>query len=396
MSMIYDSIVIGKGLMGSAAAKYLSQSQKNVALIGPDEAMALNEEIVFSSHYDQARIQRLIGKDAIWTLLNQQSAAQYDALEKESNICFHSKEGCLYVNPYGSDIYLDHVSEQAKYFKINHQLFQNSESIHSSFPDFYFPATTKGMFEPAPSGHINPRLLIKAQLSIFKRNGGEIFNDTANDISYENGIIKISTFAGKIYRAKKVLLTPGAFINFLNLLKRKLLLNIKGEITVWAKVSEEEASRFSKLPSLLYAIDEPETQDIYLVRPLQYPDGEYYLKMGANFPDDVFFNNLKDIQDWYKSESSNNNLETMQNALMKIMPELSVKEWLIKKCIVNYTQHGKPYIGEVNDGLFVTTGGNGYGAMCSDALGKIASTLLLENKFSNGFSAENFIPVFIE
>lgn len=36
--MIYESIIIGRGLIGCAAAKYISQAQTNVALIGPDEA----------------------------------------------------------------------------------------------------------------------------------------------------------------------------------------------------------------------------------------------------------------------------------------------------------------------------------------------------------------------
>ena len=34
---MFDYIVIGKGLMGSAAARYLSQSGAKVGIIGPDE-----------------------------------------------------------------------------------------------------------------------------------------------------------------------------------------------------------------------------------------------------------------------------------------------------------------------------------------------------------------------
>jgi len=102
-------------------------------------------------------------------------------------------------------------------------------------------------------------------------------------------------------------LAPGAFANFLNLLKRKLLVNIKGETTIWVKVNAAEAHRLAKLPSLLYEIAEPEIQNIYLVRPLQYPDGEFYLKMGANLSGDLFFNNLEDIQDWFKIGNSNKN-----------------------------------------------------------------------------------------
>lgn len=60
--MVYECIIIGRGLIGSAAAKYISNSQTNVALIGPDEATVLKQGIVFASHYDRARIQRIVGK----------------------------------------------------------------------------------------------------------------------------------------------------------------------------------------------------------------------------------------------------------------------------------------------------------------------------------------------
>ncbi len=86
-----------------------------------------------------------------------------------------------------------------------------------------------------------------------------------------------------------MLLAPGSFINFLNLLRKKLALKVKSETTIWVKVNEEEARRLSSLPPLLYKIDEPEIQDIYLIRPLKYPDGNYYLKMGANIPTDHLF-----------------------------------------------------------------------------------------------------------
>ena len=82
--MIFDCIVIGKGLIGVAAAKYLSQSQKKVMIIGPDENPDVNQAIVFASHYDQGRVQRIIGTDLVWTLLNLQSSSQYYFLEKKS------------------------------------------------------------------------------------------------------------------------------------------------------------------------------------------------------------------------------------------------------------------------------------------------------------------------
>lgn len=86
--MIFDYIVIGKGLIGSAAARYLTQSQKNVAVIGPDEHPDVNEAIVFSSHYDQGRVQRVIGTDPVWTLLNLQSSNQIIFLNSKQDLLF--------------------------------------------------------------------------------------------------------------------------------------------------------------------------------------------------------------------------------------------------------------------------------------------------------------------
>ncbi len=84
--------------------------------------------------------------------------------------------------------------------------------------------------------------------------------------------------------------------NSLNLLEKKLFLRLKSENTIWAKVSKEEAMRLQALPSLLYEIETQEIQNIYLIQPIQYPDGEYYCKIGANMPGDIYFEKLEDIQ----------------------------------------------------------------------------------------------------
>ena len=392
--MIYDCIIIGRGLIGSAATKYISNSEKNILLIGPNEETVLQQQIVFASHYDRARIQRIFGRDAISTLLNQQSANAYSSIENETGIHFHSKEGCLYVNPYGQDLYLENVVEQSKKFAVNFRSFDSGKSLISFAADYNFPTNSKGIFESAPSGHINPRLLIKAQLNLFEKNGGEVLNDTVTDVSKNNNEIKIRTLSGKIFHSKKVLLSPGAFINFFNLLKQKLFLTLKSESTIWVKTSDNEGLRLSKLPALLYKVKEPEIDDIYLIRPLQYPDGNFYLKMGANFPGDVFFKNLNEIQHWFKSGNNEDNLKIMKDYLSKLIPSISLENSFTKKCIVCYTRHGKPYIGEVEKDLFVAAGGNGYSAMSSDALGKIAASLVVENKFPKEFSSFDFRPEF--
>ncbi len=393
--MEFDCIVIGKGLIGSAAAKYLSESVKRVAIIGPGEPSDTQQGIVFSSHYDQARIQRIIGTDATWTLLNQQSAAEYPSLQKESGISFHTPVGCLYVNPHGSDFYLEQVDELSRRFNTVYQFFETEKTLKEAFPEFDFPEISKGIFEDAPSGYINPRLLVEAQLKIFEKNNGTVIDEIAQEVIHENDCIKIITSEGNIFKCKKVLVAAGAFTNSFNLLDKKLDFKLKSETTIWAKVSQQEAMRLNKLPSLLYEIDTPEIQNIYLIQPVKYPDGNYYLKMGANIPGDIYFESLEEIQNWFRKTDNNENLKILQQLLMTLLPQMKVEEFTTRKCIITRTPHGKPYIGALDKkGLFVAAGGNGYGAMCSDALGKIAAHLLIENNFPTEFDKMDFLPVY--
>jgi len=394
--MLFDCIVIGKGLIGSAAARHLSLEGKAIAIIGPDEPSSHNSNsLVYASHYDQARIQRLIGTDEIWTQLNLQSIKQYDLLQRENNIRFHTKPGCLYVNPYGKDHYLQQASVQSDRFQIPVSFFDTALELDESFPDFKFPATASAMFEPSPSGYINPRQLICAQLSSFKKNKGIVIIDTAIDIKHHNDQYEIITHSGKAWHAKKVLLTPGAFVNFFNLTEKKLNLKLKSETILLAKISDAEAQRLTTLPSLLYEIDEPDLKNIYLIRPVQYPDGHYYIKMGCNLPEDSYFENLPDVQKWFTSGNSDASKEKMKNALLTIMPTLKSGEFKTSRCIITRTTHGKAYIGAIDKNLFVVAGCNGYSAMCSDALGSIASQLIISNVFPKEYTTGAFQPVYI-
>ncbi|MGH2646429.1 MAG: FAD-dependent oxidoreductase, partial [Ginsengibacter sp.] len=222
-----------------------------------------------------------------------------------------------------------------------------------------------------------------------------VIHDIADEIIYEKNYINVITLNKRSYQAKKVLVCAGAFINFFKLIKNKLALALKSETTIWVNVGKQEAMRLSKLPSLLYEIDIPSYRNIYLVQPVLYPDGKYYLKMGCNLPGDIYFDNINDIRNWFRKGDSDANLHILKDALLKIIPGFEAKEYFTKRCIVSFTKHRKPYIGALNDkGLFVACGGNGYSAMCSDALGRIAAHVLLEGIFPEEYSASSFQPVF--
>ncbi len=394
--MMFDLLVIGKGLIGSAVARHLSMTQQNLAILGPDEPEDINQAMVFSSHYDSGRVQRLVGQTDAMTKLNVASVKQYPLLAELSGRSFHKSPGCLYVNPAGTDDFLNQAARRAYQYEIAATFFSSSEELHQSFPDFNFPAAAKGMFEPAPSGHICPPDLIKAQLTVFKKNGGTVFYDTANGVTVRRDHIEITTFQGNTFRAKNVVIAAGAFSNFSNLLPRKLNLVLKSETVLLARLSREEAERLAALPSLLYEIETPLVEGIYLTQPIRYPDGYFYLKMGCNLPQDIFFDDdLPAIQQWFRRGDSNAHIKSMQEALLLIMPDLKVNYFTSKRCILPRTQkHMNPYIGKVDDHLFVTAG-NGWSAMCSDGIGFVMASLVINGRFPDGFEASDYEPAFL-
>ena len=62
----FDILVIGNGLIGSAATRYLGKSSNKIALLGTCEPINWSKhEGVFASHYDEGRITRIIDQNPI-------------------------------------------------------------------------------------------------------------------------------------------------------------------------------------------------------------------------------------------------------------------------------------------------------------------------------------------
>ncbi len=389
--MEHDILIIGKGLIGSATAKHLSLTQKNIAIIGPDEPEDAERAHVFASHYDSGRVQRLLGRNDAMTKLNLLSVRHYPWLEKESGIHFHQDEGSLYVNPRGTDDYLSQAPAKAKEFGITATFYPTQQALAEAFPDFQFPKTAQGMFEASPAGHINPLRLIQAQLKVFEKNGGQVFRDTVSGIRYTSSGAEVTTHEGNTYYAKKIILAAGAFSNFSNLLEQRLDLIIKSETVILAEVSAAEASRLSALPTLLYEIDVPEMEGIYSIQPIQYPDGHYYLKLGCNLPEDIYFEeDLQEVQRWFRNGDSDAHIPKMLSALKSLMPNLKIERCISKRCLLPRPQHHEnPYIGKVHDRLFVTVG-NGSSAMCSDGVGNLMACLVVDGKLPARLYAKEY------
>jgi sarcosine oxidase len=387
---IFDYIVIGKGLMGAAAARYLSQMTAKVAVIGPDEPddMATHPS-VFASHYDQGRITRKISKNAVWSTLAMRAIEQYPYLQRRSGIHFHEPVGCLFVaSP--ADPYFSQVLDSAERFNVDYVVHGSPAERQSAHPTLHFPDRFASFYEPAPAGYINPRDLIRAQLKVATAQGTRIIREVVTAVEQTSEGVIVTTESGQVYWTHNVLVAAGAFTNIHNLLPEKLPLRIKTETTLLARLPESEVTRLKPMPSIIYQVESPTLDSIYMLPPIRYPDGNYYVKLGCNTRQDEWPDTLQEMRDWIIAGNSDAAMADMKAALQAILPDLQAEAYASKRCLVTYTPHGKPFIDRVSQHVYVATGGNGSSAKLSDTLGWLAANLMQAGTFPTGFKRDDF------
>ncbi len=389
----FDAIVVGGGLIGSAGAKYLAEMGLRVALIGPTESQAKESGKVFASHYDISRVQRVIAEDDVWTRLNVESTSAWKDLEISTGVNFFQPNGCVYINDH-EDEYLKNVDKLAKKFSLNFNQVNGRDQLREKLPHVEIGESVFGIYEGAGAGLIQPRKLILAQLTAFRTFGGREIQEVVVDLQKVDGVWTATTDSGAQYSAKKVLIAAGAFTNFFNLLPKKLKFQNKSEVVITAELSESDFEKLAGMPSVLFEIRRDEFDGIYLTAPLELEDGRKILKMGLNQALDLNLDRHEEIVQWFQRDSFREFGPVLERELFKLFPTIEFLKTELKPCVISRTATESPYIGEVEDGLFVAHGCNGYSAMSSDAQGRQGAKLLATGKFDELYQESDFQLVF--
>ena len=94
----FEFAIIGAGLTGSAAAKYICETETNTVLIGPSEPKdKVNHKGIYGSHYDEGRITRISDSHYGWSYLAKKSIENYDLITSESEMNFYEEVGTLSI-----------------------------------------------------------------------------------------------------------------------------------------------------------------------------------------------------------------------------------------------------------------------------------------------------------
>jgi len=389
----FDVAVIGTGMIGAAATRYLSATGLRVVGIGPGEPEEWkSHQGVFASHYDQGRITRIIDPDPVWALLGKRSLAVYDELEGQSGVNFHGAATCLRVSPdptVAGDTFWQ-AEQVGRDLDAAFTIEREGEGLNEIFPFLRFPSGSLALWERGGAGYVNPRQLVQAQLTVARRQDATIISEAVTALKPTATGITIITATGQTIQAHKVLIAAGAYSGWL--LGRPLDLRRKAVTVLLAELSPAEAARLRAVPSIIYRLaGHAVLASIYSLPPIVYPDGKTYLKIGGTLRTPKYLHSADETREWFHTDGNPVEAAALRDVLLTMIPNLAATSWQTKPCVVTYTAHDRPYIDQIDERVFIATGGCGAAAKSSNEIGRMGALLVEHGRWVYDLPAENFV-----
>lgn len=362
--------VIGRGLMGSGAARHLAEAGHEVLMIGPPEpADKRAHQGVFASHYDEGRITRGLDPEAFWSRVSLASIARYREIEAKSGVPFYSEVGLLMAGP-KHEAHIQSVDQVARENGIDAERF-DAAGLAERFPYFDFPSDTYGVYEARNAGYISPRAMVRAQGIAAQRAGAQVMEATVTALREEGAGVVIETDQGEV-RAERALVAAGGFTNMI--LERPLPLTVYARTVALFEVAEDQAARLVGMPSMIYL--KPNGEDPYMLPAIRYPDGRIYLKLGGD-PVDAALNSAEETRAWFRTGGNPDVVAALEAQMRARMPDLQIASVKMDACVTTFTANHRPVIDRLSDRVAVAAGGCGRSAKNADELGRLAGEVLL-------------------
>jgi sarcosine oxidase len=381
--------VIGKGLIGSAAARHLARQIDGVVLIGPDEpAVRADHRDVFGSHYDEGRIYRILDGDPIWGRLAERAIARYAAIAAQSGIQFHEQVGMLVADLRTPAVLAAAYARTGEALDASFERLTAVE-LAARFPYLRFDAGAVGLFELPTGGYLSPRRMVVAQTVAAARHGATVVREPVHTLTLEAGGVAITTATGRVVRAERAVVATGGFANVHAVLPHPLDIVVRGRTIVLAEVAGALLERLRPMPSLIVAGSAP-LGDPYLLPPIQYPDGRWYVKLGTG-EFEHRLETLDELGDWFRHSGAAADRAALHQTLVALIPDLAGAPIHTDTCAVTATVSGYPYVDLLANGrVCVAVGGNGKAAKSADEIGRLAAELTLHGDWRDDLPAEAF------
>lgn len=368
---MYDLIIIGTGPIGAGAARHASATGAHVAIIGPSEPHRASHT-VWSSHYDAARLTHRSARNVQLAQYALEAINNYRTIEAQSGIPFYTPCGTLSLShDLGGFSYTAQRTAIEQALDFRYVDYAPSDISHT-FPMLSGDLGYYGVYDGPPSGYIAPRAMVAAQLTCAQHQGATIIRDIVTQLTPHADAVTVTTHDGLTLHAQRVIVAAGAYSGLCGLLPAPVPHTIKGETVTLGRVSAATVARMADMPSMMVDCTSDVISDAYLTPPLQYPDGEWYFKLGSNSIHDLFFDNLPALQHWIK----NGDMAATHHAQIALLKQLFAGvAWLdfaSLPCVITRTPAGVPSISNVHPRVTAVVGCNGSLAKSGDTIGRVA------------------------
>ena len=367
-----DLVVVGGGLIGSAAAKYLAEAGHNVTVFVAPEPESYDELGILgrplASHYDEGRITRITDRDPYWADVARRSIERYRSIERQSGIGFFIQRPLVYMAPNSDELVTVGQAHGAAVAPVTAERITAMYGLHR--PDGYNLGGVA--HETAPAGFINPRRLVRAQLTLAHNAGASIIPWPAALLSggSDRKPVTVTGVDGTTVIADRVLLATGAYGASL----ADVVLPLECRLRTVALL--EVSGTGPDLPVLIMSgLNRPGLSGIYWVPPIHYPDGRVYLKIGGDVPlgptvrEGPGVDLAGAIAEWFQHGGSRQEVADLVAVAREILPDREVQLAGRKPCVVTYSPDNRPMIDWIDDRIATAFAGCGAAAKSGDAIG---------------------------
>ncbi len=84
----------------------------------------------------------------------------------------------------------------------------------------------------------------------------------------------------------------------------------------------------------------------------------------------------------------------MVGMLEQMVPAIEIRSVATRPCMTAYTASGAPYIDRLSDRVGVAVGGNAWGIMTSEEIGRLAAAMSRGQEFGAEYGAGTFRAIF--
>lgn len=386
----FDHVVVGGGPMGASAAKYLALSGARVLLISAPEPVAERTGLR-SSHNDISRLTRGLDGSPVWAKLGHTSIARYQHLEKASGIRFFTESGCLTLlegsAPNLTDVEANLLAVGATEGVVSDTL--GSAELRERFSTLNVPPGSRGFHEKTNAGWLNPLDYVRAQVEVGRGAGLTVWSDIMTSASRTARGFTVQTEGGLECTSDHLLFAQGVYSLFADSPFRPRKLDVFARTVVRVELDPDQVAAMGGIPSMIVR-GASDNDNCYLVPPVRYPDGKYYIKIGGGRRVHTLASRLQ-LDNWYYGDGDHEIAARLLSRLEGLLPATVPKRGISQACSIAVAPSGLPIIDKIHENVGVLTGGNGHAAKCGDELGRLGAEMMLENaRWDDGYPVNAF------